>query len=164
MIHCLIMNKHLERRVFGEQKKFMSYLNRTGAKVSVGRMVVFRETMASHGHFTAEDLVKACNRNKQKVSRATVYRSIRELLEAGVIRKTAFGEKHEHYEHVYDEKLHHHARCIRCFDVIEFPDLKEDTVYVPFLEKKRFQILGHEMHFYGICWKCQNDKVTSKKR
>ncbi len=155
MIHCLIMSLRLEQRVFNEQEKFKDYLARMGAKITNGRMLVFHEAMVTHGHFTSEELVKACKKSTRKVSRATVYRSIRELLEAGVIRKTAFGEKHEHYEHLYDEKLHHHARCIRCFDIIEFPDLHEDEIYIPVLEKKKFRILGHEMHFYGICWKCQ---------
>ena len=73
------------------------------------------------------------------------------LLEAGVIRETAFGDKHRHFEHVYDEKPHHHAQCVRCHSFIEFPDKKEDEIYHPYLKKQGFKILGHEMHFYGIC-------------
>ena len=138
-----------------EKNKLECFLQKAGRKVSFGRVAVFNEVFNSHGHFTAEGLVKVCRRNHTHVSRATIYRSLKEMLEAGVIRKTAFGEKHDCYEHVYDEKPHHHARCIRCFTLIEFPDLKEDRVYVPFLEKKQFKILGHEMHFYGICHKCQ---------
>lgn len=143
-------------RIFNEQVKFEKYFKDAGLRFSAGRQVVFTEAIRSHGHFTAEDLVKTCQKRKTKVSRATIYRSLLELLEAGVIRKTAFGEKHDHYEHVYDEKPHHHARCLRCHEFIEFPDLKEDRVYVPFLEEKGFQILGHEMHFYGICRSCRN--------
>ena len=144
------------RNVFEEEEgRFLEYLKKSGFKVSLGRKSVFRAVFNFHGHFTAEDLVKSCRKKKAKVSRATIYRRLRELLEAGVIRKTAFGEKHEHYEHLYDEKPHHHARCIRCHGLIEFPDLKEDKVYVPYLENKGFHILGHEMHFYGICKQCQ---------
>ena len=137
-----------------EKERLETYLKKTGLRVSLGREAVFKEAFDLHGHFTAEDLVKSCKKHMRRVSRATIYRSLREFLEAGVIRQTAFGEKHEHYEHVYDEKLHHHARCIRCHNVIEFPDLKEDEVYVPILRKERFHILGHEMHFYGVCAKC----------
>ena len=137
-----------------EQTRFEDYLNKNSLKISRGRTEVFSEVFDHHGHFTAEDLVKSCRKNRSKASRATIYRSLRELLEAGIVRKTAFGEKHDCFEHVYDEKLHHHARCIRCHALIEFPDLKEDRIYVSFLEKKGFRILGHEMHFYGICRKC----------
>jgi len=149
----------IKPNIFYEEKgRFARYLEDSGLKVSEGRQAVFKEVFDFHGHFTAEDLVKSCRKKGTKTSRATIYRSLRELLEAGVIRQTAFGEKHEYYEHLYDEKPHHHARCIRCHALIEFPDLKEDKVYVSFLEKKRFHILGHEMHFYGICKFCQNKK------
>lgn len=138
-----------------EHCKFEKYLSRAGLKVSRGRSGVFKEVMNAHGHFTTEEIAKSCVRHKPKVSRATVYRSLREMLEAGVVRETAFGEKHQHFEHIYDEKPHHHARCVRCHGVIEFPDLGEDSRYHPILEKEGFKVLGHEMHFYGICGKCR---------
>jgi Fur family transcriptional regulator, ferric uptake regulator len=137
-----------------ERQKLEDYLRHNGRKVSQGRDTVFHEVMNTHGHFTAEELVKSIKVNRRKVSRATIYRSLKEFLEAGVIRETAFGEKHQHFEHVYDEKLHHHARCIRCYAVVEFPCLGEDKNYIPILEKNGFHVLGHELHFYGICQRC----------
>jgi len=148
-------------KVIKEQDKFEDYLQEAGLRVSRGRRVVFEEVMDSHGHFTSEEIAKTCRDRDATVSRATVYRSLREMVEAGVIRKTAFGKKHQVYEHLYDEKKHHHARCVRCHALIEIPDLDEEKPYHPILKKKGFRILGHEMHFYGICQKCQN---LSKKK
>ncbi len=139
-----------------ERAKFLRYLTKAGRRVSHGREIVFDQVMRAHGHFTAEELARGCLEKKLKVSRPTVYRVLYDLLEAGVIRETAFGDKHRHFEHVYDEKPHHHAQCIRCHRFIEFPDRKEDEVYHPYLEKQGFKILGHEMHFYGVCRKCQD--------
>ena len=139
-----------------ERSKIENHLKRNGLRLSHGREVVFQEVLNAHGHFTAEELTKFCL--KRKVSRATVYRTLHELLEAGIIRETAFGDKHHHFEHIYDEKPHHHAQCLRCHTFIEFPDLHEHEVYKPILEKHGFQILGHEMHFYGICAKCKNEE------
>ncbi len=138
-----------------EQCRFEQFLLKSGLRLSRGRSGVFKEVMGAHGHFTAEEIAKICIHRRPKVSRATVYRSLREMLEAGIIRGTAFGEKHQHYEHVYDEKPHHHARCVRCSALLEFPDLNEDKRYHPILEKEGFKVLGHEMHFYGICSSCQ---------
>jgi len=150
------MIQKASKRIKYEQDRFERFLNKNGLNLTTARRIVFDEVMCAHGHFAAEELVKQCKTNKRIVSRATVYRSLRYLLEAGIIRETAFGEKHHHFEHIYDEKPHHHARCIRCGDMIEFPDLKEDKVYKPILEKHGFTVLGHEMHFYGICKKCQS--------
>lgn len=153
MYHMLASKTQM---IHNEREKFLRHLTKTGRRASNGREVIFNEVMRSHGHFTAEELAKECTQKKLKVSRPTVFRVLHDLLEAGVIRETAFGDKHRHFEHVYDEKPHHHAKCIRCHKFIEFPDRKEDEVYHPYLEKQGFKILGHEMHFYGICKECQS--------
>ena len=145
----------INSKIIQEKEKFNAYLRKTGVRLSSGRQIVFDEVMQAHGHFAAEELVKQCKQNRRKVSRATIYRSLHELLEAGIIRETAFGEKHQHFEHLYDETRHHHARCVRCHTILEFPDLEEDKVYKKILEQKGFNVLGHEMHFYGICKDCK---------
>ena len=141
--------------IHDERARFLGHLARVGRRASRGRELVFDVVMHLHGHFTAEELTRECLQKKLKVSRPTVFRVLYDLLEAGIIRETAFGDKHRHFEHVYDEKPHHHAQCVRCHGFIEFPDRKEDAIYHPLLEKQGFKILGHEMHFYGICKKCQ---------
>lgn len=145
----------MNHQIKAEQNKYQVYLTESNLKLTSGRLALFNEVMVTHGHFAAEELTKICRQKNIKVSRATIYRGLKELLEAGIIRETAYGKKHQLFEHVYDEDLHHHARCIRCHSVIEFPDLEEDKIYRPMLEKKGFKILGHEMHFYGICRNCQ---------
>ncbi len=152
-----------EKKILSEQKKYTRYLKKNHLKLTNGRSRVFKMAMNAHGHFAPEEIVKTCQQNKTKVSRATIYRSIKELLESGVIRLTAFGEKHQHYEHLYDEKPHHHARCIKCGIMIEFLDKNEDKIYQPLLEEKGFHILGHEMHFYGFCSKCHSDKTKRSR-
>ncbi len=145
----------LTKQIENEKAKYTQYLENYGLKLTNGRTIVFDEVICAHGHVAPEELVKQCKQNRRQISRATIYRCLRELLEAGVIRETALGAKHHHFEHLYDEKRHHHARCVRCGNHIEFPDLGEDKIYQPVLEKCGFQILGHEMHFYGICKDCQ---------
>jgi len=148
------MLKTDQQMIHHERVKFLRHLDEAGLRLSRGRELIFNEVMNLHGHFTAEELTKECLQKKIKASRPTVYRVLYDLLEAGIIRETAFGDKHRHFEHVYDEKPHHHAQCVRCHSFIEFPDRKEDEVYHPYLEKQGFKILGHEMHFYGICKEC----------
>ena len=146
---------NVAQKIKDEKQKFAAYLDDVGLRTSPGRKKVFDRVMNLHGHFSGEELAIQCQQGEKSVSRATVYRTIKELLESGVIRETAFGDKHQNYEHLYDEKPHHHARCTRCGFFIELPDLNEDKLYEPILEEKGFQMLGHEMHFYGICASCR---------
>ncbi len=151
MRQYLIMLKAVQQ----ELTKYEDYLKVHDLRLSRGRRIVFNQAIHTHGHFAAEEVAKVCSNSKPAVSRATVYRALHELQEAGVIRATAFGDKHQHFEHLYDEKKHHHAQCVRCHQFIEFPDLGEDERYHPILKKHGFKIIGHEMHFYGLCKDCQ---------
>ncbi len=150
------MKKQSVQKMFVREKaKFQDYLEQKGLRMTAGREAVFKEVFNLHGHFSVEDLVKTFQKNKARVSRATIYRIIVELLEAQVIRQTAFGKKHHNYEHMYDEKPHHHAFCIRSGKFFELPDLGEEEKYLPILKKMGFDVLGHEVHFYGISKECQ---------
>lgn len=133
-----------------EREKLAALLQKKGLRMTSGREFVLKEVLSAHGHFSPEKLVKICQKKNIKVSRATIYRALNELMEAGVIRKTAFGNKHSNYEHLYDERPHHHAYCIRSGKYIELPDFGEEEKYLTILEKMGFQVLGHELHFYGI--------------
>jgi Fur family ferric uptake transcriptional regulator len=137
---------HMLSTVQKEWTRYEDFLKKQGLRFSRGRQSIFQVVMRTHAHFTAEEMAKTCLQMKPAVSRATVYR---------IIRETAFGDKHKHFEHLYDEQKHHHAICVRCHQHIEFPDMDEEKRYHPILEKKGFKILGHEMHFYGICSSCQ---------
>lgn len=140
-----------------ERQKFVAFLKQKGLRFTAGRDLVLMTVLNTHGHFSCEDLVKGFKQRGSSVSRATVYRSVAELMEAQIIRQTAFGTKHSNYEHVYDEQPHHHAYCIRSGKFFELPDLGEEEKYLPILKKMGFEVLGHEVHFYGISKECRDD-------
>ena len=144
---------------YTEINKFKKYLEKQDLALTPARSIVLNEALKQHGHFATEELYKVIKSKSKKASRASVYRSIKELLEAGIIRETAFGEKHKHYEHLYDEKHHHHARCVRCNNIIEFSCNGFEKDYIKTLSKNDFKIIGHELHFYGICKNCYEEKI-----
>lgn len=139
-----------------ERGKYLAYLRQHGLRLTRGRELVLKRVLETHGHFSCEDLVKQFKDSKENASRATIYRTMTELLEAQVIRQTAFGKKHNNYEHLYDEKPHHHAFCVRSGKYFELPDLGEEEKYLPILKKMGFEVLGHEVHFYGISKECRD--------
>jgi len=92
-----LLGRHLMSKVKNEKERYQKYLSRNKLRLTEGRRIVFDEAMRAHGHFAAEDLLKQCKANKRKVSRATVYRCLKEFLESGIVRETAFGEKSAAY-------------------------------------------------------------------
>ena len=53
------------------------------------------------------------------MSRPTVYRTLNELVEAGLLRKMALGGRAV-YEHDYGYPQHDHLHCTICDELIEF--------------------------------------------
>ena len=86
-------------KIIIEEKKFVNYLNENNLRLTKARLEVFNLITKMDNHFGAEDLLKL---KKDSVSRATLYRTLNELVKSLVIRRTAFGEKHQHFEFVFD--------------------------------------------------------------
>ncbi len=81
---------------------------------------------------------------------ATVYRNIKGLLEAGVLRAVEIPGSAALYE-LADLAHHHHFQCNDCekvFDIHACPgDLKE-------LTPPGFEVTGHAITLYGSCPEC----------
>jgi Fur family ferric uptake transcriptional regulator len=118
---------------------------------------VFRQ----HNHFDADQLIDAMKQAGFKVSRATVYRTLGKLVEAGLLRKLELGPR-SCYEHDYGYPQHEHLQCGTCRKMIEFqsPELEEALRAV--CREHRFNASGHTLLIRGTCVECNQAKT--KKR
>ena len=87
------------------------------------------------------------------VGRATVYRTIKLLLEAGVICKLALPNGAPKYSLARIEH-HHHTVCTRCGSVDEFRDATIERLLRAIGGDISGEIVGHRMEFYIICQEC----------
>src|SRR6266571_8519452 len=74
---------------------------------------------AQHNHFDAEQLIDDMKKSSFRVSRATVYRTLNKLVDAGLLRRLELGPR-MFYEHDYGYPQHEHMYCQKCGKVIEF--------------------------------------------
>lgn len=72
-------------------EKFREFLLTKGERLTRERSIIIEEVFAQHEHFDADDLIAKVARDKsgRRVSRATVYRALKLLEEAGLLRKVA---------------------------------------------------------------------------
>ena len=87
------------------------------------------------------------------VGRATVYRTLRLLLEAGAVCKLSLSDGVTMYSLARAEH-HHHAVCIRCGSVTEFRDATAERLLRTLGEGIAGTIVGHRMEFYVVCRSC----------
>ena len=87
------------------------------------------------------------------VGRATVYRTIKLLLDASVICKLALPNGAPKYSLARIEH-HHHTVCVTCGTVNEFRDATIERFLHTIGADISGEIVGHRMEFYIICQQC----------
>ena len=87
------------------------------------------------------------------VGRATVYRTIKLLLEAGMVCKLSLPSGVPKYSLARFEH-HHHIVCVKCGIVSEFRDVTIERFLRSIGSDIPGEIVGHRMEFFIICQQC----------
>lgn len=110
-------------------------------------------------HLSAEEVHELLRQKDFDFGLATVYRNVELLHKLGILNKVEFGDGRTRYElSDSDPQLHqhHHLICLNCKKIIEFEDdLLEDLENL-IAKKSDFQIVDHEVKFFGYCSECRN--------
>lgn len=88
---------------------------------------------------------------------ATVYRSIRILEQAGMVKRYDFGDGIARYELLGegDDGHHHHLICTECSTVVEIEECFPHEIESKIAEANGFKRIHHKLEFFGLCPKCQ---------
>jgi len=138
--------------------RFSQFLQLRGKRITRQRRLIVETVFSHHDHFDADELIDHLQGqiSRRKLSRPTVYRTLSELVEAGMLRKMTLGGRSV-YEHDYGYPSHDHLYCQVCNKLIEFhsPDLEHIRNAVA--EEHQFQVTGHRMFVTGVCADCRRD-------
>ncbi|MBR2774379.1 MAG: transcriptional repressor [Selenomonadaceae bacterium] len=134
-------------------------LSASGYKTTPQReeiLKIFVEHSEWH-HMSAEDVYNILRKKDSEIGLATVYRALDLLSELGILVRMDFGDGCARYElNTTDPKVHHHHHliCLKCKKVIEFEEDLLDELETDIAKKSGFQILNHEVKFFGYCSDC----------
>lgn len=106
--------------------------------------------LGQEGHFSADELLFAMQKADIKVSRATLYRSLSQLVEAGILSESDFGHGHTHYEIALGAKPHVHLICTDTGDVREVHSRKLEEALEELARKEGFQIKRYKIQVFGV--------------
>ena len=98
----------------------LARLRPAGGKHSTKRDQILRIFLQQEGHLSADDLFDLVRRQAPGIGRATVYRTLQWLVEAGIARKVDFGEGRSRYEPSFGHPRHFHLICNDCHRSSEF--------------------------------------------
>jgi Fur family ferric uptake transcriptional regulator len=93
--------------------------------------------------------------SEKKISRATVYRSIKTIEDAGLIKYLRSINDEKIYEIV--EEHHDHMICEKCGKIIEFYDLELEALQDSLCKSRGFSPKRHTMKIFGVCEECKDN-------
>lgn len=103
-------------------------------------------------HPSADDVYEEVHKEDPHISRATVYRNLHLLVDAGRII-SIHTENGERFDRRLDD--HAHVVCERCGRVADVPAPRLDEADGQAASSTGFQVRGHELVFFGVCPACQ---------
>src|SRR2546421_7679796 len=94
------------------EEKFREYLaSRPRPQRFTGQQRdMVRFIFSKHNHFDADQLIDEMKQGGLAVSRATIYRTLNKLVDAGLLRRLELGPR-MFYEHDYGYPQHDHMYC-----------------------------------------------------
>ncbi len=147
------------------QERFDEYLQSRGMRNTEQRRALVDLVFERHEHFDAEELMaQVPPRGKTgHVSRPTVYRTLNELVDAGLLRKFELDGRSV-FEHDYGYPEHDHLYCKRCRKLIEFHSEELLRLLGAVAEEHGFQVEGHRLMVHGVCPDCKVRRRTKRKQ
>jgi Fur family ferric uptake transcriptional regulator len=143
-------------------EKFREFLEIRGEKLTEPRRVLVRHIFNSHKHFDADELVRDLHDAGHHVSRSTGYRTLRLLVEAGLLRELRLTNRSA-FEHDYGYPTHDHLHCTSCNRIVEFRNdeilkLRDSVSLV-----HGFRPSGHRFLISGICSACSRSHTPRRR-
>ena len=144
--------------------RFEEFLQSRGKRVTQQRRILVDHVFRRHEHFDADDLMDELARQEgpRRVSRPTVYRTLAELVDAGLLRKMNLGGRAV-YEHDYGYPQHDHLHCQRCNQLIEFRSDEVIRILDAVARENQFRVSGHRLIITGICSDCRRAQRRAKR-
>ncbi len=130
------------------------HMRSQGLRWTPQRRLIAEMAFDTHAHFTADELLAACQQRDSGVSRATVYRTLSMLEEAGFVEGLDTGDGGRKFEHVLGHPHHDHMVCTRCGCIIEFRDDELERRQELAAERHGFRIDSHSLKLFGHCREC----------
>ena len=137
-----------------ELSAFVSYMRRKGMRVTQQRLALAKKVFGLHRHFTADELYSYVK--STGVSRATVYRTLSIMVEAGLVKEHKFGSGAKLYEHIIGHSNHMHMVCVNCGAIVEIPMDQIGEQLDEAAKAHDFKILEKDVVIFGLCAKCRD--------
>ena len=125
-------------------------VEQAGHRLTGARRMLLQAIADRSEGFAAEELATRL----PSVGRATVYRTLKLLVEAGIAQERHFGDGLARYE--VEHEHHDHLVCLSCDKIVEFECSMIEARQEEIATGYHFKLLRHRHELYGQCESCQS--------
>ena len=120
-----------------------------GVKLTEQRKIIAKVMSESNDHPNVDELYNRVSRIDNKISIATVYRTVKLFEETGILTRHEFKGGKARYEEL-NEGHHDHLIDVKTGDIIEFVDEEIEKLQKKVAEKYGYKLVDHKLELYGV--------------
>jgi len=129
---------------------FRRSLRQRGLKFTPERATILDAAMRREGLFSAEQLVDDLRAAGRRASRATVYRTLTHLRDAGLLKQVLLDPRQAYFEVIAGGPANDHLICVRTGQVVPFRSERLDAVLADICREHGFAAVSHQVLVYGL--------------
>jgi len=137
------------------RQEFIDYLAREGLKLTQQRLAILDVLLDAGGHYSLEEMYRKVAEADPHVSQATVYRTLKLLVDSGFANEVTFGDGLTRYELRYGQKHHDHLICRECGRSVEFLTPELEKLLEDIARQHGFIQTSHALNIFGLCDVCR---------
>lgn len=122
-------------------------------KLTPQRLAVYQYLKSTNEHPSAEIIYNALQESYPTMSLATVYKSLKTLVEVHLVQEINVGEGNFRYDANCFE--HCHIQCTKCGKVEDLMNLSLPNLNSLVEENTDYKVQWNKLFFYGLCKECQ---------
>jgi Fur family ferric uptake transcriptional regulator len=134
------------------RERFDAFIRSKGLRQTAQRDAIVEVIFSSEEHFTPEELFERFRKIGSNASRATVYRTLTLLTEAGLLHEIDLGDGQTTYDpNFFDRPTHNHLICLDCGKVTEFEDDHLDILNECLTRRLGFRPVKQSLRIEASC-------------
>ncbi len=129
---------------------FRRYLRSQNLKYTPERADVLNEIIERDDVFEAEQLLLEMRRRGHRISKATIYRTVKLLQDAGIITQALFDSKLAHYQLIYGKAPRDYMVCMKTGRSLDFSNDDLVALRDRICQQHGWEPIGHRFQIYAL--------------
>jgi Fur family ferric uptake transcriptional regulator len=136
------------------KERWREFLATNNMNTTQQRELIVDLFLRCRDHISIDELLTRVRKRNKRVGYATVYRTLRLLVDSGLAHQRQFGDGQARFEVAGEH--HDHLICTKCGLILEFEDDEIERLQDRIAERLGgFKVMRHRHELYGLCPKAQ---------